>query len=477
MSDSRTELWQLSAGEMVSAIRRREASCREVAASVLGRIHQFNPRVNALTEVLHDEALAAADQADRQIAQGQPLGPLHGVPVTTKINVDQAGRVTTNGSVALRDLVAQEDAPVVANLRRAGAILIGRSNTATYSVRWFTDNAVHGRTLNPWDEAVTPGGSSGGAAVAVASGMGAIAHGNDMGGSIRYPSYCCGVVGLRPTAGRIPAHNPSAAVERGIASQLMSVQGPLARSVADVRLAMDAMAQFDARDPNCLPWQMPVRKPGEGSPDAKGIRVAVCSSHDGIAAHPAIAAAIHQAAAWLSNAGYAVEEVRPPALREAAELWRVLGVEDGRRGVSAAIRDHGDECMRISQRHMEQGLPELSRDALLNVLADRFQLARQWAEFLDRFPLLLMPVSWQPPAPQDEDARSWDRFRALLDAQSPLLATACLGLPGISVPTGLHGGVPVGVQLVSARFREDLLLDAAEAIEAAAGFQGFIRKA
>lgn len=468
--DNSAPLWRLSASETAEAIRRKDVSCREVTASVLARIHQFNPRVNALTEALDEEALAAADQADQQIAQGGLLGVLHGVPITTKINVDQAGLATSNGSVALRDLIAEEDSPVVANLRRTGAIIVGRSNTATYSVRWFTDNAVHGRTLNPWDAELTPGGSSGGAAVAVAAGMGAIAHGNDMGGSIRYPAYCCGVTGLRPTMGRIPAHNPSATAERGIASQLMSVQGPLARKVADLRLAMTAMAQFDARDPNCVPWQMSLRPvPGR-------TRVAVCRSHPGIAVHPAVAAAIDQAAGWLSRAGYAVEEARPPALREAAELWRFLGVEDGRRGVSAAIKDHGDECMRISQGYMEHGIPEASRDELLDALATRFSLARQWAQFLDSFPLLLMPVSWQPPAAQDEDVRSWDRFRALLDAQSPLLATACLGLPGLSVPTGLHGSAPIGVQLISARFREDLLLDGAEVIENAAAFGGLLNR-
>lgn len=450
---------------MLAAMRSRAVSCREITESVLARAHRINPHLYALTEILDAEALAAADEADRQIARGQTLGSLHGVPVTTKVNVDQAGRATTNGSVALRGLIATEDAAVVANLRRAGAILIGRSNTATYSVRWFTDNAVHGRTLNPWDRDVTPGGSSGGAAVAVATGMGPIAHGNDMGGSIRYPAYCCGIAGLRPTVGRVPAHNPSAKAERGIASQLMSAQGPLARRVADLRLAMEAMAQFDARDPNCIPLPMP-----SGTTPA-GLRVAVCGSYEGMDVHPGVTAAVRQAADWLNDAGYAVEEARPPALAEAAASWRLLVVEDGRRSVSAAIRDHADPAMQISQRHMEHGIEDASRDAVLDALAIRFGLARQWADFLNRHQLLLLPVSWQPPAPQDADAGSWDRFSALLQAQSPLLATACLGLPAITVPTGMLGSTPIGVQLVSARFREDLLLDAAETIEKAAGFE------
>lgn len=470
MYDTSQELWRLGAAETAAAIRRKQVSCREVTASVLERIHAANPQVNALTDVLDEAALAAADAADRQVAAGEPLGLLHGVPVTTKVNVDQAGQATTNGSVQWRGLIAKEDAPVVANLRRAGAILVGRTNTATYSVRWFTENAVHGRTLNPWDEGVTPGGSSGGAAVAVACGMGSIAHGNDMGGSIRYPAYCCGVAGLRPTVGRIPAYNPSAASERGITGQLMSAQGPLARSVADLRLAMQAMAVFDARDPHCVPL------PLVPEPATRSLRVGLCRSYPGIAAHPAVVQALDDAARWLASAGYLVEEVQPPALLEAAELWRVLGVEDGRRGISAAIRDHGDEAMRVSQGYMEQDIAEGGRDAFQDALAQRAGLARQWSVFLDRFPLLLVPVSWQPPAPQGEDTQSWPRFRALLDAQSPLLATACLGLPGIAVPTGLHASVPIGVQLVAARFRDDLLLDAAQVIEEGAGFVALLNR-
>jgi amidase len=465
-----TELWRLSAAETAAAIQRREVSCREVTASVLARIHDVNPGYNALTDVLAEEALAAADTADQQLASGQAVGVLHGVPVTTKVNVDQAGVATTNGSVRLRDAIATEDAPVVANLRRAGAILVGRTNTATYSVRWFTDNAVHGRTTNPWDAQVTPGGSSGGAAAAVASGMGAIAHGNDMGGSIRYPAYCCGVTGLRPTVGRIPAFNPSAKAERGISPQLMSVQGPLARRVADLRLAMQAMAQYDPRDANALalPWAP--------APTPRGLRVALCRSYPGLDIHPAVAAALDDAAAWLRDAGYVVEEVAPPALTQAADLWRVLTVEDARRNLSAAIADHGDAPMRTSQAHMEHGVRSGDRDDYLDALALRFGMARQWSEFLHQYPLLLLPVSCQPPAAQDADAGDYAQFQALLSAQAPLLATACLGLPGISVPTGTYGSAPMGVQLVGARFREDLLLDAAQAIESAAAFTDFLSR-
>lgn len=460
-------LWRLSAVDIAAAVRRRDVSCREVAISVLARIEQLNPQINALAEVLADEALASADAADRLTLRGDALGPLHGVPVSIKVNVDQAHHATTNGAIPLREHIAREDAPLVAHWRNAGAIIVGRSNTATYSSRWFTDNGLHGRTLNPWDAAITPGGSSGGAAAAVASGMGALAHGNDIGGSIRYPAYACGVLGLRPTVGRVPAYNPSATAERGITPQLMSVQGPLARSLADLRLGYEAMARHDARDPNWVP--VPLELPRPAGP----IRVALFRSSPGFPVDPAVTQALNDAARWLQQAGYDVQEAELPFFAEAAALWRTLTVDDSRRNIIAGVEDHGDEVMQRSQRNLLAGMAETDRDGFLEALARRQALLRSWSVFLQSHPLVLMPVSWQRPCPQDEDAGTLEQARALIDAQSPLLATAALGLPGLSVPTGMAGGVPIGVQLLAWRFREDLLLDAGQVLEDAAQFTPF----
>jgi amidase len=173
-------------------IRRRDVSCREVVTAALARLDAVNPRINAVVRPLHETALAEAAAADQALARGAAVGPLHGVPITTKVNVDQTGCPTDNGVVAFKDLVATRDNPVVANLRRAGAIVIGRTNAPAFSMRWFTDNALHGATLNPWDPARTPGGSSGGAAAATATGIGAIGHGNDIAGSVRYPPTAAG---------------------------------------------------------------------------------------------------------------------------------------------------------------------------------------------------------------------------------------------------------------------------------------------
>jgi amidase len=458
-------LWRLSATELARLIRRKEVSCREATQSVLDRIAEANPRVNALPEVLATQAIAAAEAADRALASGAAPGLLHGVPVTTKINVDQAGCATTNGIVALKDLVAETDAPVVANLKRAGAVIVGRSNTPSFSLRWFTDNDLHGRTLNPWDPKLTPGGSSGGAGVATALGMGAIAHGNDYGGSVRYPAYACGVVGLRPSAGRVPAYNPTMKEERGIAPQLMAVQGPLTRSVADARLALEAMAQEDARDPNWVP--APLAFPDEGGKP----RVALFRRHPAYDPDPAVVDALDRAARWLAASGWAVEEVEPPQFEAAAALWRQMVYDDVRRSMLPAIDRIADAATRESVHFIVDQLRPTDRDGYLELTARRLGIAREWSLFFKDYPVLLLPVSWQKPFPNDDDRRSPERMNEIVAAQSPMLGTAMLGLPGLSVPTHLTGdGLPMGVQLVSWRFREDLCLRAGEIIEKAAGF-------
>ena len=232
---------------------------------MLARLHKVNPAINAVVRVLEEEARGAAETADAARARGHALPPLHGVPVTTKVNVDQAGLPTDNGVVPLKDFMAKEDSPVVANLKHAGAIIVGRTNAPAFSMRIFTDNALHGRTLNPRDPSVTPGGSSGGAGAATATGIGAIAHGNDIGGSVRIPAYCNGVVGLRTGFGRIPSLNPSAPAGRPIGAVLMAVQGPHTRTVRDARLALQVMARGDRRD-----WRwndVPMAGPAAGAAD------------------------------------------------------------------------------------------------------------------------------------------------------------------------------------------------------------------
>lgn len=456
------QLWRWDAADLAQAIRTRAISARDAVSAALDRLAAVNPRINAIVETLGDEALAAATDADEQLRRGEPLGPLHGVPVTVKVNTDQRGHATTNGIVAFRDVIAPDDAPVAANLKKAGAIIIGRTNTPAFSWRWFTDNDLHGATLNPWNSAITPGGSSGGAAAALAAGIGAVAHGNDIGGSIRYPAYACGLAGIRPSFGRVPSFNPSAPEERPLSAQMMSVQGPLARRVRDLRLGLAAMAQFDPRDP----WWVPA--PLQGLPVARPIRVAVSADPGGLGVAPAVAAAIRQAAGWLAEAGYVVEEKEPPDFMAAVDAWRTILGTETRIGMLPMIEKYGDKAVRHMARYFDKLTPSLDLPSFAKALASRSTLLRAWMLFFEDFPLVLVPVSCEPPFPAGHDQGDDDTLDRLVTAQRAQFPAACLGLPGISVPTGIAAGLPMGVQLIAGRFREDLLLDAAEIIEARA---------
>ncbi|TXL81580.1 amidase [Vineibacter terrae] len=459
-----SELWALDAAAVADLTRSRKVSCREVIVSALARLDAVNPAINAVVRPLHEEALAAADAADRAAADGKALGPLHGVPVTTKVNLDQAGCATDNGVTAFKDLIAAQDNPTIANLRRAGAIVIGRTNTPAFSMRWFTDNALHGLTLNPWDRTRTAGGSSGGAAAATAAGIGAIGQGNDIAGSVRYPAYCCGLVGLRPTYGRIPAHNFTATGKRPISSQLMAVQGPLTRRVRDARLAFAAMAAGDGNDPR---W---VDVPLEGPRPAAPIRIAMVVDPDGrgdIA--PEVEAAIRQAGRWLQDAGYRVEEAEPPAFGEVIDLWARLAMDDVIAALEPAVAQYGDDGIKTALGYWRDVFPAAEPRGILEALADRDRLLRLWQLFLDERPLVLTHTSAALPFEVGQDVIDAATTARLMKAQSTQLAVPALGLPAVSVPTGATGRVPVGVQLIAGRYREDLCLDAAEAIERRAG--------
>jgi amidase len=458
-----TELWQLSATELAARIARRETTARAATESVLARIAEANPQVNALASVTPDKALQAADAADAAQTRGNSLGPLHGVPVTIKINIDVQGEATDEGVHAFKDNIASSDSPLVQSMREAGAIIVGRNNAPAFSLRWFTDNALHGRTLNPFDTSVTPGGSSGGAAVATALGMGAIAHGNDYGGSIRYPAWACGVVGLRTTVGRVPSYKASAP-NRIISNQQMSVQGPLTRTVADAQLALQVMAQGTPLDPQWVP------APLEFADARQPTRVAVFRSWAHSPVDPTASAAVDQAARWLESAGYTVEEAEPPHFAEVSAMQFHMVMNDMRRGGEPFMREHGDDALRKALGHYMAINPVWDRDQYLEAMTRRFNIARDWAVFLERYPVLLMPNSWERQFPIDDDQRSPERTAQILLAQAPMLSTATLGLPGLSVPTGVVNGLPVGVQIVSTKFREDRMLAAGEVIERAAQF-------
>ena len=284
-----SDIWRLSATELTRLTRAGDLSAEDAVQSAITRMHQVNPDLNAVVEDLSTQALDRARQLDVARANGEPTGPLHGVPVTIKVNVDQKGHATTNGVVALKDVIAPDDAPVVTNLQKSGAIVIGRTNTPEFSFRADTDNPLYGRTYNPWGRHISPGGSSGGAGAAVMAGIGALAHGNDIGGSLRFPAAANGAVTVKPGLGRVPAWNPSQQAERGILAQSMSVQGLITRSAADLHLSMPSLIAADARDPFHAP--MPWRAESPDNP----IKVAFTKNTFGYALHPEVDKALETA--------------------------------------------------------------------------------------------------------------------------------------------------------------------------------------
>jgi amidase len=454
-------LWTWDAAELAAAIRKRDISARDAVSSCVERMREVNPALNAVTVDLSEQALAEATRADEAIARGDAIGPLHGVPVTTKENVDQEGCATVNGVAAYRDLVARADSPVVANLRKAGAIVIGRTNTPAMSFRLDTVNDFRGRTYSPWSRAHTPGGSSGGASSSVAAGITPIGQGNDIAGSVRYPAFCTGLVGLRPSFGRIPAYNGTATRERTISSQLMSVQGPLARSVRDVRIALQAMSQHDPRDP----WWTPAPLLGPEAPR----RIAIVDAADdlgGIAPSAAMQEALRTAAAALAEAGYEVVREKTPGFRRAFELWFAMLVPEFRKFMHADFERDGDEGIRLAMRYVLENVPESDEASHLRALSERTRVIRDWSLFFAHTPLVLTVVCTEPAYAHGFDLESAERTMRLWREAATLMAVPVLGLPAAAVPTGLADGLPVGVQVVGPRFREDLVLAAAEAIEA-----------
>ncbi|MFD4244561.1 amidase [Streptomyces sp. NPDC058525] len=457
-------LWDRSAAELAAGIREKAFSATEVAQAFLARIEETNPALNALVDIRSEEALAQAAAADAAVASGGDLPPLHGVPVSTKINTSQRGYASSHGVPAWAGAVAEEDATCIAALREAGATLMGRSNSPAFAVRWFTGNDLHGTTLNPWHSGHTPGGSSGGAAAAVAAGMTPIAQGNDIGGSIRFPAYCCGAVGLRPTMGLVSGVEPRGAEEfdSPMSFQTMAVHGPLGWTVDDVRLGLHAMVTPDLTDPVGLPVRPPLGEPGR-------VKVALVRDAGLARPHPAVNAALDDAARWLSEAGHEVEEVELPLLGEAARLWSLLLYQELRTMMSE-IERFGDDSVRVSLTSSFAAAAEIwgacpTLDTYIKGYARRGTLISRLQQYLGQDRILLTPVCAEPPFEQDADLAGDARVSELLAAQWPMQAVPVLGFPAMSVPTGLRDGLPSGVQLIGGRFQEDLLLHVATAIE------------
>jgi amidase len=452
------ELWRLPATELAQLVRTRKVSAREAAEAALERLDEVNPQINAVVAHRPDLVLEQADRVDKTIACGDDPGPLAGVPVTIKINTDMAGFPTTNGTRLQQDWVAKVNSPAVENLVRAGAVLLGRSNAPTFALRWFTSNLIDGPTRNPRNPALTPGGSTGGGAAAVTAGIGHLAVGTDIGGSLRYPAYACGVHGLRPTLGRVPAYNASSP-ERAIGAQMMSSTGLIARTIDDLRVGLAAMAAPDLRDP----WWVPTPLEGPPMPPT----AAMCLRPGGLQIAKEVEAALLDAGRRLSDAGWKVTEVDDvPSIHDAAEVQMRLWLGDGFAALVDAAKRDGDPgaiAVVAAARRMAESLP---CDVVSQAMVLRTTVQRKWRMFLANYAVLLLPVSGELPFPDGLDLQGEAGFQRVWNAQLPMRAPPALGLPGLAVSTNLVGSIPVGVQIIASHYREDLCLAAGKAIEA-----------
>jgi amidase len=457
MTVTTTALWRMGAEELAETIRTRGASAREVIEAHLRRIEAVNPAINAVTAVLADRALEAADAADLRVASGGDVPPLLGVPFTIKANIDVAGTATSHGLSALASAVPDLDGPDVARLRDAGAIPLGRTNLPDFAIGWHADSEQWGATVNPWDRSRTPGGSSGGDAAAVATGMTPLGIGNDGGGSLRWPAQCCGVSTLKPTLGRIPHATTVEPVDLPIANQLMGVDGPMARRVADLRVAFEVMAGATWRDP----WSVPA--PLRGPQPQMPIRVALVVDPASQGTARQVQDGVRKAGRALEDAGYVVEEIEPPSIELAASTWldmSILPLKVGWDLWAPSVRD-------FTKRYVValfEAAGEQDQGLHIQSFLNRHRALRAWGEFQETYRLVVAPICTDIPFKVGAD-RTTPEVTAIVRDMRMAVAVNALGLPAVAIPVGVEDGLPQVVQVIGGRYREDLCLDAAQAME------------
>ena len=459
------ELTFMTARDLARCIRERDISAVEVMRAHLDQIARVNPIVNAIVTLLPDRAMAGAHAADEALARGNDVGPLHGLPIAHKDTTATKGIRTTQGSPLFRDFVPDENALIVERLQGAGAIPIGKTNVPEFGAGSQTFNTVFGTTLNPYDLSRTPGGSSGGAAVSLATGMLPIADGSDLGGSLRNPGGYCNIVGFRPSPGRVPKLGSEAAWFD------MTVEGPLARTVGDVALLMSVIAGPDLRSPISLETPGDIfTRPLER--DFRGIRVAWSRDLGGLPVDPRTTAVLESRRGVFADLGVELVETEldPRGADEVFEVFRAWNFELAH---GELLDNHRDQLKDTVIWNIEQGRA-LSGPDVGRAMRLRSDFYRRTQEFFADIDFLLAPVSPVPPFPIDipyptEVAGTpmstyieWMRFCSRITVT---------GHPAISVPAGFTAeGVPVGLQIVG-RARDDFgVLQLAHAFEEATGY-------
>jgi Asp-tRNA(Asn)/Glu-tRNA(Gln) amidotransferase A subunit family amidase len=462
-----SDLTFLSALEMAQRIRTREISPLDLADAHLSQIERLNPVLNAFVHVDPDRLRRDARAAESAVSSGKPLGPLHGVPISIKGSLEVEGMRCEAGTRLRAGFVATQDAPLVTRLRHAGAIVLGVTNTPELLMAWETDNLLDGRTNNPWDLERTPGGSSGGEAAVIAAGMSAGGVGSDGGGSIRVPAHFCGICGLKPTPGRIPAtgHYPAS----GGPFALIGVVGPMARTVADLKMFFEVMQGPDDGD-TCA---APVSLHWPSAAEVRNLRIGYFEDDGRTPVTLETRAAVRTAAKALGQAGFQVEPFRPDGLEEARILWKKFFVKAGGMLIRPMFNAREHDASPILRQFLDWSAaePELTAESLLEAWIRRDALRTDFLNQMRKFPILLCPAAAIPAFRHGE--RSWNidgKTVDYFDAWSYTEWFNLLGNPAAVVPVGRSmvaesEGLPIGVQIVGRPWQEEQVLVVAAALE------------
>jgi amidase len=462
-----TDLCAKSTTKLAELIRDRKISPVEVLQAYLDRIDQLNPKLNAIVTLAAD-AMEKAREAAAAVTRGDALGPLHGVPVTIKDTIETAGLLTTSGSVMRADFIPERDAPAVARLKAAGAIILGKTNAAEMAMDYTADNPVFGRTHNPYDLSLTPGGSSGGEGAAITSCISPGGIGSDLAGSIRIPSHFCGIAGLKPTVGRVPGAGqfPPSTGPYSLGAAI----GPMARSVSDLQLLFDVLTGVETSAPS----GDKARKLLETRRAAMlGWRVA-CYTDDGVSPiSEETRMAVEAGAQALANAGFSIDQTRPPGIERGHDLWlkifsRASVVQ--LRKVYAGHEEKGGDFVRWRLATADDALPP-SLDDYIGSWLERDRLRASLVQWMEATPLIVAPVGATAAYPHDTHKitvadRTMNTFRAFSYSQT----FNVFDLPVVVVPAGRSSeGLPIGVQIVGRPFAEETVLVAAAVVEEALG--------
>ena len=453
------ELIFASATEQAKAIREKRISSEELVRACLKRTEEVNSKLNAVVQLPAATALAQAREADRALARGEIKGLLHGVPFTLKDAIETEGVICTAGTLGRAAYVPQEDATVVKRLRAAGGVLLGKTNCPELGWAWESDNLVYGRTNNPYDLSLSPGGSSGGESAIIAAGGSSLGLGSDAGGSVRFPAHCTGITAIKPTSGRVPrtGHFPAPG---GMLDALWQI-GPLARFVEDLNTVLNIIAGVDWRDPAIVP--MPL---GDATKiNLEGLRVAFHTDNGIETPDRETIETVKNAASVLEASVAGVEEARPPGLEQTYEIYLGLFTADGGAGLEELLEMAGTKKVHpLMQRALDLQRSSAKSMAAFGALQGQWDALRcSLLSFMEQFDVLLCPVCSFPGMVHGS---TYDR----LSAFSYTMTYNLTGWPAAVVRAGSsHEGLPIGVQIVARPWREDVALAVAAKIEKALG--------